>query len=134
MEELFSFLNESLKSTPTLFPYILVVSAVVVLFVTQKDRISQLFDSRIDANESRKKMDIIVTELIRNNTAALNNNTAALEGISNERKELKASIKQHNELVTERMDNLQNTLNSLESMVIDGCKSITVIEDRTDKR
>lgn len=69
-----------LHMTPELFPW--VVLTIVLIFVyKERDAIRNLFQSHIDANKEMKLHNAIVDELIRNNTAALNNNTAVLEVI-----------------------------------------------------
>lgn len=120
-----------LHMTPELFPW--VVLAIVLIFVyKERNTIRNLFQSRIDANKEMKLHNAIVDELIRNNTAALNNNTAVLETIKVDRDITKNAIDGHEKMSMERIQHLQIVLNRIDKTVTRNNHIMGLLEDRTE--
>lgn len=131
MDEIINF-SRLLHDTPSLLPWVIFVAVVIVL-ISQKNRILDYWDARTEAQKERKNSNIIMTELIRNNTAALNNNTAALETVRAERKDIRALIEHHEQMSAERDKHIQEVVNRVDKTVISNAKGIDIIEDRTSK-
>ena len=123
-------LAKSLYNAPELFPW--VVLAVIIVFVlSQRKRIVAYIDARIESYNSKRHSDIVMEELVRNNTAALENNTAALETVRAERKDLRKMVEYHESLSSERNDRIINYLKTIENTVLENSKNIELVEDRT---
>lgn len=125
-------LGKLLHDTPDLFPWV-VLAIICIIAVAQHKRIFAYFDARIEAYGDRKKSDAIVAELIRNNTAALNNNTAALESVKQDRGETRRFLMHHEELSAERDKHIQTVVNRIDENVTQNRKFIELLEDRTGK-
>jgi len=123
-------LAKTLHDAPELFPW--VVLAVIIIFVlSQRKRIVAYIDARIESYNDKRRSDIVMEELVRNNTAALENNTAALETVRAERKDLRKMVEYHESLSSERNDRIINYLKTIENTVLENSKSIELVEDRT---
>lgn len=135
-----------LHETPDLFPWVCLT--IFLIFVcSQREKIGSYFDARIDsyrtkkemdekALEMRKQSDAVLAELIRNNTAALNNNTAALEAVKNDRGQTRQLINYHEKVSKERIDGLhdelghiQTVVNRIDETVQSNDKNITIIKE-----
>lgn len=97
------------------------------------------FNSRMDYYSSRKQSDAVMAELIRNNTAALDNNTAVLESYKNDRGETRRMVDYHEKASKERIDSIHDEIghmltvvNRIDATVSENNKQITLIEDRTN--
>lgn len=123
-------LGKMLHDTPELFPWIC-LAIILIVVVSQRKRIFAYIDSRIDANKARKNQDAILSELIRNNTAALNNNTAALESVKLDRGETRRLLQYHENASKERMDHIQTMVNRIDETVSQNERDITVIKEIT---
>lgn len=123
-------LGKLLHDTPELFPWIC-LSIILIVVVSQRKRIFAYIDSRIDANKARKNQDAILSELIRNNTAALNNNTAALESVKLDRGETRRLLQYHENASKERMDRIQTVVDNIDETVSQNERDITVIKEIT---
>lgn len=121
-----------LRETPDLFPWV-VLALICIICATQHKRIISYFDARIDAYSSKKQTDAVMAELIRNNTAALNNNTAALDAVRADRGETRRLLAHHEEMSAERDRHIQTVVNCIDENVSANGKKIHIIEDRTDK-
>lgn len=129
---------QMLHESPDLFPWVcLVIICMVVL--AQHKRILAYFDARIDAYTAKKQSDAVLAELIRNNTAALNNNTAALESVKSDRGETRRMLDFHEKASAERIESLRNdiahiqiVLNHADETLQSNNKMIGLIEDRTE--
>lgn len=134
-----------LHDTPDLFPWVcLVIICLVVL--SQHKRILGYFDARIGAYNAKKQSDAVLAELIRNNTAALNNNTAALESVKTDRGETRRLLSFHEQASVERIEALrgdisnvrsdishvQTVVNRVDETLTDNNKILGLIEDRTE--
>lgn len=138
MDQVIEF-AELLHSTPALLPWVCFVTFIAIL-IAQHKRILSYFDARIDAYREKRENDAIIAELIRNNTAALNNNTAVLELTKNDRGASRDLIKQHEASSIERINevrgdiaHLQTVVNRIDQIVSSNSENIRLIEDRTSK-
>ena len=122
--------GKMLHDTPELFPWIC-LAIILIVVVSQRKRIFAYIDSRIDANKARKNQDAVLAELIRNNTAALNNNTAALESVKLDRGETRRLLQYHENASKERMDHIQTVVNRIDETVSQNERDITVIKEIT---
>lgn len=132
-------LGKMLHDTPDLFPWV-VLAIVCVVVVAQHKRILAYFDAKIEAYKEKQKSDAVLAELIRNNTAALNNNTAALEMVKNDRGITRNMIDYHEKVSKERIDAVQESIshvqtivNRIDEIVSDNSENIKLVEDRTRK-
>lgn len=131
---------QMLHDTPDLFPW---VCLAIILFVvaSQHKRILSYFDARIDAYSAKQKSDAVLAELIRNNTAALENNTAALKSVEADRGETRRMLNYHESMSKERMDairddisHVQTVVNRVDETVSQNERDITVLKDRNQHR
>lgn len=118
-----------LHDTPDLFPWVC-FATFIVLLVTQHKRIFAYFDARIESYNSKKQSDAVIAELIRNNTAALNNNTAALESVKADRGETRRMLTFHEQSSKERMDHIQTVVNRIDETVTQNEQDINILKDR----
>ena len=123
-------LGKLLHDTPELFPWIC-LAIILIVVASQRKRIFAYIDSRIDANKARKNQDAILSELIRNNTAALNNNTAALESVKLDRGETRRLLQYHENASKERTDHILTVVNRIDETVSQNERDITVIKEIT---
>lgn len=125
-------LAKLLHDTPDLFPWVC-LAIICIVVVAQHKRILAYFDARIDAYSAKKQSDAVMAELIRNNTAALNNNTAALDAVRADRGETRRLLAHHEELSAERDKHIQTVVNRIDANVTSNSKLIELLEDRTCK-
>lgn len=125
-------LGKLLHDTPDLFPWVC-LAIICIVVVAQHKRILAYFDARIDAYSAKKQSDAVMAELIRNNTAALNNNTAALDAVRADRGETRRLLAHHEELSAERDKHIQTVVNRIDETVTNNSKLIELLEDRTCK-
>lgn len=118
-----------LHDTPDLFPWVCLVLICMVL-LSQHKRIIAYFDARIDAYGAKKQSDAVLAELIRNNTAALENNTAALNAVKSDRGETRRLLQYHENASAERIQHLQNVINDIEHDTKSNAAGIKVLLDR----
>lgn len=130
-------LGKLLHDTPDLFPWVC-LSIILIVCCAQHKRILGYFDARIDAWRAKEKSDAVMAELVRNNTAALNNNTAALNAVKNDRGATRALIDYHEKVSKERIDavmgeisHVQTVVNRIDEIVQSNAKGIQIVEDRT---
>lgn len=122
-------LGKMLHDTPDLFPWVC-LSIICIIVVAQHKRILAYFDARIEAYGAKKESDAVLAELIRNNTAALNNNTAALETVKADRGETRRMLQFHEQSSKERMEHIQTVVNRIDETVIQNETNISIIKDR----
>lgn len=130
-------IGKLLHDTPDLFPWVC-LSIILIVCCAQHKRILGYFDARIDAWRAKEKSDAVMAELVRNNTAALNNNTAALNAVKNDRGATRALIDYHEKVSKERIDavmgeisHVQTVVNRIDEIVQSNAKGIQIVEDRT---
>ena len=128
-----------LHETPDLFPWVC-LAIVLIILASQHKRILAYFDARIDAYSAKQKSDAVLAELIRNNTAALNNNTAALESVKQDRGETRRMLDYHEKVSQERIDvvrddiaHVQTVVNRVDETVSQNEKGIMVLQDRENR-
>ena len=128
-----------LHDTPDLFPWVC-FATIIVLVIAQHKRIFAYFDARIESYNAKKESDAVIAELIRNNTAALNNNTAALESVKADRGETRRMLTYHENASKERikavrddLEHIQTVVNRVDETVSSNSENIRIIEDRTSK-
>lgn len=133
-------LGKMLHDTPDLFPWVC-LAIVMIIVVSQRKRILAYFDARIEAYKAKERSDAVIAELIRNNTAALNNNTTALEMVKNDRGITRNMIDYHEKVSKERIDavqesisHVQTVVNRIDEIVSDNSENIKLVEDRTRKK
>ena len=123
---------------PGLFPW--VVLALIVLFIiSQRKLILEYVQSRITEHnakaswyENQTKSSEVTAEVIRNNTAALNNNTEALHTSNEDRGETRRMLDKHEELSKERDRHIQEVVNRIDDTVSKNSFKLGLIEDRTE--
>ena len=130
-------IGKLLHDTPDLFPWVC-LAIILIVCCAQHKRILGYFDARIDAWRAKEKSDAVMAELVRNNTAALNNNTAALNAVKNDRGATRALIDYHEKVSKERIDavmgeisHVQTVVNHIDEIVQSNAKGIQIVEDRT---
>ena len=129
MEEVLCF-AQTLHGSPTLLWWVIFVVVCIVLLANKK-KIGELFDSSIEERRERKRTNIVLVELIRNNTAALENNTAALNAVKNDRAVTHEMLEHHDRMSEERIAHVQEIVNRIDRTVTSNSKAIGLIEDRT---
>lgn len=130
---------QRLHDTPDLFPWVC-LTIVCIIIISQHKRILSYFDARIESYKDRQQSNAVIAELIRNNTAALNNNTVALETVKNDRGASRQLINYHEQASKERIDSIHDSLdriqtvvNRIDETVSNNSENIRIIEDRTSK-
>lgn len=125
-------LARELQRAPDLFPWVVLC---IVLFILWKERatIKELVQGIITARKETALYHAQHNELIRNNTAALQNNTAMLQILKQERDTMRSELATHEQLSAERMAHIQTVVNRIDKTTSANKESIKVIEDRTDR-
>ena len=130
-------IGKLLHDTPDLFPWVC-LAIILIVCTAQHKRILGYFDARIEAWRAKEKSDAVMAELVRNNTAALNNNTAALNAVKNDRGATRALIDYHEKVSKERIDavlceigHIQTVVNRIDETVTSNAEGIRIVEDRT---
>lgn len=131
MEQAFE-LAEKLQAKPDLFPWVCFVTLIALIF-SQRKRIFAYIDARIDAYGAKKESDAVMAEVIRNNTAALENNTAALKAVEADRGETRRMLSYHENASRERMEHIQTVVNRIDETVTANEVGISVLKERRGK-
>lgn len=124
-------LGKILHDTPDLFPWVC-LAIIMIIVLAQHKRIIAYFDARIEAYGAKKEHDAVLAELIRNNTAALNNNTAALQSVKADRGETRRMLQYHENASKERMEHIQTVVNRIDGTVSNNKDNISILKDRTE--
>lgn len=138
---------KTLHDAPDLFPWVC-LALVIFIVCSQHKRILAYFDARIDAYRAKERSDAVMAELIRNNTAALDNNTAALNSVKQDRGESRRMIQYHEDMSKERMGSIRNdisivrddlshvqtVINDVRETVSQNERDITLLKDRNQGR
>lgn len=133
-----------LRESPDLFPWVVLVIVLAFLY-RERGVIRELFESII---QSRKEVSIYHAqhnELVRNNTAALENNTAALDMVKKEREMLAKIMDRHEQLSAERFSrheemsaererHIQAVINRIDETARSNGEALMVLEDRTREK
>lgn len=123
-------LGRLLHDTPDLFPWVC-LAIVLIVIMAQHKRILAYFDARIEAYTAKKQSDAVMAELVRNNTAALENNTAMLSILKQDRLKSIDVIESHEIMSKERMAHIQTVVNRIDTIVQENHSDIMLIADRT---
>lgn len=136
MEEVVN-LGQLLHDSPDLFPWVC-LAIILIVATAQHKRIFAYFDARIEAHGAKQKSDAVLAELIRNNTAALDNNTAALVSVKQDRGETRRLINYHERISKERIDamrctieHVQSTIDRIDETVNSNSRDMKIITERT---
>lgn len=121
-----------LEASPALLPWVVLVVVCAVCW-RERDLFKGYVRARIEAHRESARFSMTYAELVRNNTAALDNNTAALKLVEQDRDLLARSLDHHEQLSRERVDHLQTVVNRIDATVTKNAREIALIEDRTDK-
>lgn len=132
-------IGKLLHDSPDLFPWVC-LGIICVIVIAQHKRILSYIDARINAYNAKQQSEAVLAELIRNNTAALNNNTAALDSVRADRGETRRMISFHEQSSKERidaihdsLDHIQTVVNRVDETVSSNAENIKIVEDRTRK-
>lgn len=125
-------MSKMLRESPDLFPWV-ALAIVLVFAYKERDMIRELFTSIIQSKKEASIYQAQHNELVRNNTAALENNTAALELVQKDREMLTKIIENHEEMSAERERHIQAVVNRIDETARRNGEALMVIEDRTGK-
>lgn len=129
MQEAFD-MAKVLRETPDLFPWVCLV-IVLLLCYRERDLIRELFTSVINSRKETALYHAQHNELVRNNTAALENNTAMLSILKQDRHEMTSMLEQHEKMTEERLAHIQTVVNRIDTTVNKNHDGISIIADRT---
>lgn len=129
-----------LHDTPDLFPWVCL--AIIMFFIVkERKELTDILRAMADYFRTKKQNDILMVEVVRNNsittehnTAALERNTEMMKTVMDDRRETRAMVENHETLSRERMQHLQEVLNRVDRTVTGNSQQIGLIEDRTSKR
>lgn len=139
-----------LHDTPDLFPWV-VFAVIMALIFYERKALSEILRSMASYFKSKKENDILMVEVVRNNTAttehntaALNRNTEMLKTVMEDRRETREMVRSHEAASKERVDalrehfvselgHIQTVVNRIDDTVTSNSRQIGLIEDRTDK-
>lgn len=120
-----------LHDTPDLFPWVVLAIVIFVLY-RERTTIKELFQSIIQSRKDTTIFHAQQNELIRNNTAALNNNTAMLSILQQERNDMVSLLEHHDQMSSERIAHVQTVVNRIDDTVSKNKENIAIVVDRTD--
>ena len=129
MTEAFDIARE-LRDAPDLFPWVVLAIVLVVAF-KEREVIRDFFTSIIDARKETTAFHAQQNELIRNNTAALQNNTAMLQILKQERDSMAAKLEHHEQMSAERIAHVQTVVNRIDQTTRENRGDISLLTDRT---
>lgn len=124
-------IGKLLHDTPDLFPWVC-LAIILAIAYNQRKRIGAYFDARVESYKAKQQADAVMAELVRNNTAALNNNTAALESVKQDRGETRRMLDYHENASKERIEHLQTVMNRVDTTLTANNKMLNLLEDRTE--
>lgn len=120
-----------LHDTPDLFPWVVLAIVIFVLY-RERTTIKELFQSIIQSRKDTTIFHAQQNELIRNNTAALENNTAMLSILQQERNDMVSLLEHHDQMSSERIAHVQTVVNRIDDTVSKNKENIAIVVDRTD--
>lgn len=120
-----------LHDTPDLFPWVVLAIVIFVLY-RERTTIKELFQSIIQSRKDTTVFHAQQNELIRNNTAALENNTAMLSILQQERYDMVSLLEHHDQMSSERIAHVQTVVNRIDDTVSKNKENIAIVVDRTD--
>lgn len=131
MDEVFVHAEE-LRNSPDLLGWVIFV-VVCIVVIGQHKRILAYFDARIESWKAKQQDGALMAELIRNNTAALENNTQMLSILKQDRCEMVYRLETHDADAKDSISHLQTVINQIDRTVSENHTDITLIADRTKK-
>lgn len=120
---------EQLRAARDVLPWVIFVVVGIVLWKS-RHHITNWIQASIDEKKEQTVYHAQQNELIRNNTAALQNNTAALEMVQRDRETTIMRIDQHEKMSEERFTHLQAVVNQTRDTVLENSKSIAVVGEK----
>ena len=130
MNDIFA-MGEKLHASPDLFPWVCLIVVLVFIFKNH-NLITDYLRATINAKREVALYHSQHNELVRNNTAALDNSTAALKMFEKDREIMVNTIRHHEKLSQERIEHLQTVLNQTRDIVLENQKEIAIISDRQE--
>lgn len=130
MNDIFA-MSEKLHTSPDLFPWVCLIVVLVFIFKNH-NLITDYLRTTINAKREVTLYHAQHNELVRNNTAALDNNTAALKMFEKDREIMVNTIRHHEKLSQERIEHLQTVLDQTRDIVLENQKEIAIISDRQE--
>lgn len=120
-----------LHDTPDLFPWVVLAIVIFVLY-RERTTIAELFQSIIQSRKDTTVFHAQQNELVRNNTAALENNTAMLSILQQERYDMISLLEHHDQMSSERIAHVQTAVDRIDDTVNKNKENIAIVVDRTD--
>lgn len=120
-----------LHDTPDLFPWVVLAIVIFVLY-RERTTITELFQSIIQSRKDTTVFHAQQNELVRNNTAALENNTAMLSILQQERYDMVSLLEYHDQMSSERIAHVQTVVDRIDDTVSKNKENIAIVVDRTD--
>ena len=120
-----------LHDTPDLFPWVVLAIVIFVLY-RERTTIAELFQSIIQSRKDTTVFHAQQNELVRNNTAALENNTAMLSILQQERYDMVSLLEHHDQMSSERIAHVQTAVDRIDDTVKKNKENIAIVVDRTD--
>ena len=120
-----------LHDTPDLFPWVVLAIVIFVLY-RERTTITELFQSIIQSRKDTTVFHAQQNELVRNNTAALENNTAMLSILQQERYDMVSLLEHHDQMSSERIAHVQTVVDRIDDTVSKNKENIAIVVDRTD--
>lgn len=122
-----------LHDSPDLLPWVIFVLVCIIAY-KERDLIRELFTSLVSSRKETALYHAQHNELVRNNTAALENNTAMLSILKQDRRDMVSIIGQHEQLSMERMERIQDAIDETDKVIREVQQNVALIADRTDTR
>ena len=120
-------LSQFLYEAPDIFPYV-VLTLVILGIIGNRKLIQDYVRAAIKAKHETADYHARINELVRNNTAALNNNTAALEMNNRDRREMISYIENHEAMSKERMDNIRDDISQTKEIALSNQKELAIVK------
>lgn len=128
---------QRLHDSPDLLPWV-VFACVAALVIKERKVLSDILRSMADYFKTKKTTEVLMVEVVRNNTEttahnteALNQNTETLKLVMQDRRETRAMVANHEQMSKERMQHIQEVVNRIDKTVTENSKDIGLVEDRT---
>ena len=131
MDEVIDF-GRLLHESPDLFPWV-VLAIVIFVAYKERDTIRALIQGILESRKETAMYHAQHNELVRNNTAALQNNTAALELVKRDRELLLHVLEDHEKMSGERDQHIQTVVNRIDETLQNNRKDIVLMKDRIER-
>lgn len=130
---------EKLHTSPTLFPWVCLAVVLIILLANRKT-IQEYISACVVSKKQSALYQAQNNELIRNNTAALNNNTAMLEMVKQDRELMIQKLEHHEEMSKERVDNIRVEMTHIETVmnqtrdgVLNNGQELAIVSTKVEK-